>query len=99
MKFKVVAVSYVEASDWKTAEEAVEHKLVEPTEITSQPTLDSPEQYIEYGIQKKILKEQADLYFKDMIYEVSVQKLKTRAKIWLENILEDCFRKNEGNWK
>ena len=42
MKFKVTAVSYVEASDWKTAEEAVEQKLVEPVEITSAPTLDTP---------------------------------------------------------
>ena len=98
MKFKVTSVTYVEASDWKTAEEAVEQNLVPPTEITSQPTLDTPEQYVEYGIQKKILKDQADLYFGDMLYETAVKKLEEKAKTWVDNILEKCFRKNEGNW-
>jgi hypothetical protein len=99
MKFKVIAVSYVEAPDWRTAETAVEQNLVMPTEITSQPALDTPEDYIEYGINKKILKDQADLYFKDMLYEQAVSKLKEKASVWLINLLEKCFKTNEENWK
>lgn len=99
MKFEVVSVSIVEAPDWKTAETAVERRLVEPTEITSKPYLGSPEQFIEYGIQKKILTEQAKLFFEDVSYEVSIKELETKAKIWLENILYNCIKKNESNWK
>ena len=99
MKFKVTSITYVEAPDWKTAETAVEQGLVNPTEITSQPTLDTAEDYIEYGIQKKILKDQADLYFKDMLYSTAVVKLQNKAKVWIDNLLENCFRKNERNWE
>ena len=101
-KFKVEAVHYVEAADWKDAETQVEMQLSEPEEVVSKPATDSPNDYIAFGISKKILEEHNALFFKsenDVEYEQKLNILKESLLVWLTNIALNVIANNEKNWE
>lgn len=99
-KYRVEAVHYIEAGDWKEAEQQVEGNLSTPEEITSRPAGTSATDYLHFAISKRIIEEHSKIYFsKDSDeYRKELDRLKEQTYQWFNINLNNILKSNEDRW-
>ena len=102
MKYKVVAIHYVDAPNWIEAENRVEQRLNDPDRIESEPAGKKPRDMVIFGISSKIHDDHNKMFFEDEMdksYNQKIEELKTRTVIWLEGIVDEIIKSNEQDWE
>ena len=101
MKFKVKTTSFVEATSWRDAEYQIEQQLPDADQIESEPISKSSNDLLIFAITAKIEEEHRKIFFEaddDIEYIKGLTELRSKARIWIANVLDEVIASNEELW-